>query len=131
MVLTGRTARCRAGIPGIPAEWGIIITALEEVSYEKEHYFMDGGFGGSYAGVSVVCGYFRKRRCRNGGMFSSVFAVNPLYSVLIGAFSGKDIRHLWSLPVISAVLFLIGTWIFFDMGRQHLSCMRQFILPWG
>ena len=26
-------------------------------------------------------------------------------------------KHLWSLPVISAVLFLIGTWIFFDMGE--------------
>ena len=34
---------------------------------------MAGGFGGSYAGVSVACGYFRKRRCRNGGMLSSVF----------------------------------------------------------
>ena len=49
--------------------------------------------------------------------FLLFFAVNPLYSVLIGAFSGKDIRHLWSLLVISAVLFLIGTWIFFDMGE--------------
>ena len=47
--------------------------------------------------------------------FLLFFAVNPLYSVLIGAFSGKDIRHLWSLPVISSALFLIGTWIFFDM----------------
>ena len=26
-----------------------------------------------FIGVSVACGYFRKRRCRNGGMFSSVF----------------------------------------------------------
>ncbi len=67
-------------------EYAGIKQLLEEVSYEKEHYFMDGGFGGSYAGVSVACGYFRKRRCRNGGMFSSVFAVNPLYSVLIGTF---------------------------------------------
>ena len=49
--------------------------------------------------------------------FLLFFAVNPLYSVLIGAFVGKDIRHLWSLPVILAVLFLIGTWIFFDMGE--------------
>ena len=49
--------------------------------------------------------------------FLLFYAVNPLYSVLIGAFVGKDIRHLWSLPVISAVLFLIGTWIFFDMGE--------------
>ena len=47
--------------------------------------------------------------------FLLFFAVNPLYSVLIGAFAGKDIRPLWSLPVISAALFLIGTWIFFDM----------------
>ena len=50
--------------------------------------------------------------------FLLFFAVNPLYSVIIGAFAGKDIRHLWSLPVISAVLFLIGTWIFFDMGES-------------
>ena len=49
--------------------------------------------------------------------FLLFFAVNPLYSVLIGAFAGKDVKHLWSLPVISAVVFLIGTWIFFDMGE--------------
>ena len=49
--------------------------------------------------------------------FLLFFAVNPLYSMIIGAFAGKDVKHLWSLPVISAVLFLIGTWIFFDMGE--------------
>ena len=49
--------------------------------------------------------------------FLLFFAVNPLYSVIIGAYAGKDVKHLWSLPVISAVLFLIGTWIFFDMGE--------------
>ncbi len=70
-----------------------------------------------FIGVSVACGYFRKRRYGNGSMFSFVFAVNPLYSVINGAFAGKDVKHLWSLPVISAVLFLIGTWIFFDMGE--------------
>ncbi len=49
--------------------------------------------------------------------FLLFFVVNPLYSAIIGAFAGKDIRHLWSLPVISALLFLIGTWIFFEMGE--------------
>lgn len=49
--------------------------------------------------------------------FLLFFAVNPLYSVIIGAFVGKDVKYLWSLPVISAVLFLIGAWIFFDMGE--------------
>lgn len=45
------------------------------------------------------------------------FAVNPVYSVIIGIVSGKDVKHLWSLPVISPVLFLAGTWIFLDMGE--------------
>lgn len=51
--------------------------------------------------------------------FLMFFAVNPLYSVLIGAFAGKDVKHLWSFPIVSAVLFLIGTWIFFDMGETE------------
>lgn len=50
--------------------------------------------------------------------FLLFFALNPIYSVAIGVFAGKDVKHLWSLPVISAVLFLIGTWIFFDMGEM-------------
>lgn len=49
--------------------------------------------------------------------FVLFFAVNPIYSVIIGNFAGKDMKHLWSLPVISAVLFLAGTWVFFDMGE--------------
>lgn len=50
--------------------------------------------------------------------FLLFFAVNPLYSVFIGIFSGKRIRTLWSLPVISALFFLLGTWTFFDMGER-------------
>ena len=46
------------------------------------------------------------------------FALNPLYSVIFGVFAGKDMKHLWSLPIVSAALFLIGTWIFFDMGEM-------------
>ena len=49
--------------------------------------------------------------------FILFFAINPIYSVIIGAFAGKNSKQLWHLPVISAVLFLSGTWIFFDMGE--------------
>ena len=49
--------------------------------------------------------------------FLLFFAVNPLYSVIIGVFAGKDVKHLWSLSIVSAGLFLTGTWIFFDMGE--------------
>ena len=50
--------------------------------------------------------------------FLLFFAINPIYFVVTGIFAGKDMKHLWSLPVISAVLFLIGTWIFFDIGEM-------------
>ena len=49
--------------------------------------------------------------------FLLFFAINPIYFVVAGIFAGKDMKHLWSLPVISAVLFLIGTWVFFEMGE--------------
>lgn len=63
--------------------------------------------------------------------FLLFFAVDPLYSVLIGAFAGKNIRHLWSLPVISAALFLTGTWIFFDMGETAFILYAAVYLALG
>ncbi len=63
--------------------------------------------------------------------FILFFAVNPIYSIIIGACSGKDIRHMWSLPVISAVLFLIGTWIFFDMGETAFIMYAGIYLALG
>lgn len=49
--------------------------------------------------------------------FLLFFAVNPVYSIAVGAFAGKNPAHLWSLPVLSAALFLFGTWLLFDMGE--------------
>lgn len=49
--------------------------------------------------------------------FILFYAVNPIYSVVIGTFAGKDIKRLWSLPIISSILFLAGTWLLFDMGE--------------
>lgn len=57
--------------------------------------------------------------------FTLFFAINPIYSVVMGIFAGKDIKNLWEMPIISAVLFLLGSWIFFDMGE------RAFILYAG
>ena len=63
--------------------------------------------------------------------FLLFFAVNPVYSVIIGAYAGKDIRHLWNLPVISAALFLTGTWIFFDMGETAFILYAAVYLALG
>lgn len=63
--------------------------------------------------------------------FLLFFAVNPLYSIVIGAFAGKDIQHIWSLPVISSVLFLLGTWIFFDMRETAFILYTSVYLVLG
>ena len=46
--------------------------------------------------------------------FILFFAVNPVYSVVLGVNAGKDMKSMWSLPLISALLFLAGTWTFFE-----------------
>lgn len=56
----------------------------------------------------------------DGGMaacFILFFCVNPVYSITAGAFAGKNSKQRWFLPIISVILFLAGTWIFFDMGE--------------
>ena len=50
--------------------------------------------------------------------FILFFAVNPIYSVIMGVFAGKNIERLWGMPVVSAVLFLLGSWIFFSMSEK-------------
>lgn len=50
--------------------------------------------------------------------FILFFAIDPIYSVIIGVFAGKNIKKLWGMPIISAVLFLLGSWIFFGMGEK-------------
>lgn len=49
------------------------------------------------------------------------FAVNPLYSITLGIFAGKHMKEMWSLPVIAATLFLLGSWIFFDPGEDAFA----------
>ena len=41
--------------------------------------------------------------------------VNPIYSAILGYRCGKDIKKMWNLPLVSAVAFLAGTWIFFNI----------------
>ena len=46
--------------------------------------------------------------------FLLFFGVNPLYSLILGVVTGMDVKALWPVPVVSALLFLAGCWIFFD-----------------
>ena len=59
------------------------------------------------------------------------FVVNPLYSVIIGIFAGKDVLHLWSFPVVSTALFLVGAWIFFDIEEMAFLLYATVYLALG
>lgn len=50
--------------------------------------------------------------------FLLFFSVNPVYALAAGWAAGKQVRVLWSLPVVTAALFLAGAWLVFDMGER-------------
>lgn len=49
--------------------------------------------------------------------FLLFFAVDPVYSILVGIFASGNIKARWYQPVLSAVLFLAGVWTFFDSSE--------------
>lgn len=56
----------------------------------------------------------------DGGMavcFLLFFVVNPILSIGVGIFSGRNIKVSWFQPLLCAMLFVIGTWTFFEIGE--------------
>jgi hypothetical protein len=47
-----------------------------------------------------------------------LFAIDPIYSFVVGFFAGKGVRYFWSLPLLSALLFLSGALLFWGMNRN-------------
>lgn len=73
---------------------------------------MDHCVGRDHAGLSLACGHLRKAVC-----FILFFALNPIYAIFAGVQASRDVKRFWALPMITAVLFLAGTWLHFDMGE--------------
>jgi len=46
------------------------------------------------------------------------FVIDPAFSILAGIFAGRDIKKLWSIPFIVAFMFVIGSWLVFEMGER-------------
>lgn len=44
--------------------------------------------------------------------FVLFYAINPLFSIYVGYKADK-----WIYPVVNSLLFLMGVWIFFDIGE--------------
>lgn len=70
----------------------------------------------------------------NAGMTVTLllfFVINPIYVMIAGVFAGRNIKGLWSIPVIAAILFLLGAWIFFDMGEGAFAIYAVVYLIMG
>lgn len=63
--------------------------------------------------------------------FLLFYGINPMFCAVCGAYAGKNIRQLWMLPILAAVLFLCGAWLFFDMGEPAFLMYSGFYLLIG
>ena len=75
--------------------------------------------------LMIGCPWLAVEFAGSAGMavcFLLFFAINPVFSAVCGISAGKNIKQLWSLPIIVASLFLAGVWIFFEM------CESAFLL---
>lgn len=59
------------------------------------------------------------------------FVINPIYSIILGIVAGRNIKALWNLPLISAVAFLAGAWIFFDIHEHWFIAYATVYLTIG
>ncbi len=46
------------------------------------------------------------------------FAVDPMAAICVGVFAGRKLKAAWFQPFLLSALFLLGAWVFFDMGEQ-------------
>ena len=56
----------------------------------------------------------------DSGMMASFllfFAIDPITAVLLGVFSGGNVRGAWFQPLLFAALFLLGAWVLFTMAE--------------
>lgn len=83
----------------------------------KKGIFWLAGSAAVMVGLPWLAVTFVRGDAGMAACFLLFYAVNPVYSAVLGAFSGTDVRRLGGLPVCSAALFLLGVWIFFDIGE--------------
>ncbi len=70
----------------------------------------------------------------DGGMalcFILFFAVDPILSLWVGAFAGKNVEAFWFQPSLCALWFLLGTWLLFDMGEPAFALYAGIYLLLG
>lgn len=70
--------------------------------------------------LMIGCPFLAVTFAGDNGMavcFLLFYAVNPVLSIILGIYSGIHIQKLWYLPFLNAILFLTGTWLFFEFAE--------------
>ncbi len=59
--------------------------------------------------------------------------INPIYYIVIGVVSSNDVKRMWVLPVVSSVLFLVGTYMFLgkNVSAFLMYALIYFIISMG
>lgn len=74
---------------------------------------------------------FVKSDAGMAAVFLLFFIIDPIYAIGAGFFAGRNIKELWSVPMIVGILFLLGAWIFFDMGESAFAIYAGVYLIMG
>ncbi len=70
----------------------------------------------------------------DAGMFVCFFLfffIDPMCALVVGVQAGKDIQMRWSLPLLTAVLFVVGAWLFFAWGETSFFLYAAVYLGLG
>ena len=82
--------------------------------------------GGIMLGLPCLAGTFLEDDSGMATCLILLFALNPIYAICAGVYAGKDIKKLWASPILTALFFLAGTWLFFWLLNRlksiELSC---------
>ncbi len=59
------------------------------------------------------------------------FVLNPVYVIIAGVHAGRNIKRQWGLPILTAVFFLAGAWLFLDAGEKVFILYASIYLVLG
>ncbi len=59
------------------------------------------------------------------------YVVNPIYFIVLGIASGKNMKSMWWQPLLSSCMFLAGIWLFFTVEETAFFIYAGIYLALG
>ena len=76
--------------------------------------------------LSVVHGDFGMGLC-----FLLFYGLNPLTAILVGGYSGINLKYMFFQPILPPVLFLVGVRLFFTLSDKTFWILAAVYLALG